>query len=104
MNIPSARTNAENIQFNYLRKDSLISIPTSYQLPKVWRNQRANLKIKIPVGKTIYLDSSLKSILTDVKNTTDMYDEDMVNKYWTMKQEGLALVNRAIPNVKPLKK
>ncbi len=104
MNIPSARTNAENIQFNYLRKDSLISIPTSYQLPKVWRNQRANLKIKIPVGKTIYLDSSLKSILTDVKNTTDMYDEDMVNKYWTMKPEGLVLVNRAIPNVKPLKK
>jgi len=104
MNVSSARMNAEEIQFSYLMKDSLINIPTSYLLPKIWRNQRANLKIKIPVGKTIYLDSSIKSILTDVKNTTDTYDEDMVNKYWTMKPEGLVLVNRAVPNVKPLKK
>ena len=85
-------------------KDSTINVQSSYLLPKIWRNQRVNLKLYIPVGKTIYLDESVKPILRDVKNTTDTYDDDMVNKYWTMKPDGLTLVNRAIPNVKPVKK
>jgi phage shock protein PspC (stress-responsive transcriptional regulator) len=104
MNISRARENAEDIPYNYEIKDSLVSVPTSYLLPKIWRNQRVNLKVKVPVGKTIYLDESLRSILKDVHNTSDTYDEDMVNKYWTMKPEGLTLVNRAVPNVKPAKK
>jgi len=104
LNTSSARQNAEDIQYSFQIKDSLVNLPSAYLLPKIWRNQRINLKFKIPEGKTIYLDESLKSILTDVKNTTDTYDEDMVNKYWTMKPEGLTLVNRAIPNVKSVKK
>jgi hypothetical protein len=55
------------------------------------------------VGKTIYLDESVKNIIWDVRNTTDTYDYDMVNKYWTMKSDGLTLVNRAVPSVKSLK-
>jgi len=104
LNISKARQNADDIPFAYQLKDSLVHVPAAYQLPKIWRNQRVNLKILVPTGKTIYLDESVKSILRDVKNTTDMYDEDMVNKYWTMKQEGLTLVNRAIPIVKSTKK
>jgi len=102
--LSSARQNAEDILFNYQMKDSTINVQSSYLLPKIWRNQRVNLKLYIPVGKTIYLDESVKPILRDVKNTTDTYDDDMVNKYWTMKPDGLTLVNRAIPNVKPAKK
>jgi hypothetical protein len=100
----SARQNAEEIPFNCVLKDSTINIQSSYLLPKIWRNQRVNLKLKIPVGKTIYIDESVQPILQDVKNTSDTFDDDMVNKYWTMKPEGLTLVNRAVPNVKPLKK
>ncbi len=104
MNFTNARQNAEDILFNYQMKDSTINVQSSYLLPKIWRNQRVNLKLYVPVGKTIYLDESVKPILRDVKNTSDTFDDDMVNKYWTMKPEGLTLVNRAIPNVKPIKK
>ena len=103
-NLSGARQNAEDVQFIYQIKDSLINIQTSYLLPKIWRNQRINLKMKVPVGKTIYLDETLKSVLSNVNNTSDTWDEDMVKKYWTMKPEGLTLVNRAIPNVKSVKK
>lgn len=102
--LSSARQNAEDILFNYQLKDSTINVQSSYLLPKIWRNQRVNLKLYIPVGKTIYLDESVKPIIHDVKNTSDTFDDDMVNKYWTMKPDGLTLVNRAIPNVKPVKK
>jgi hypothetical protein len=104
LNISNAKQNADEINYNYMIKDSLINIPKAYLLPKGWRNQRVNVKICIPVGKTVYLDESLKTILSDVRNTTDTYDEEMVNKYWTMKPDGLTLVNRAVPNVKPAKK
>jgi phage shock protein PspC (stress-responsive transcriptional regulator) len=103
-NASNADQNAEDILFNYQIKDSLVNVQPSFVLPKTWRNQRVNLKFYVPVGKTIYLDESVKPILDDVKNTADTFDDDMVNKYWTMKPDGLTLVNRATPNVKPVKK
>ncbi len=103
-NTNNARNNAEEIPFKYQIKDSLVNLKPSFILPSKWRNQRVNLKISVPVGKTIYLDESLIDILWDVKNVSDTYDDDMVNKYWTMKPEGLTLVNRAVPTGKSLKK
>jgi phage shock protein PspC (stress-responsive transcriptional regulator) len=104
LNSNSARKNAEEILFNYQVKDSLMNVQPSFVLPRAWRNQRVNLKLTVPVGKTIFLDESLKPIIHDIKNTSDTYDDDMLNKYWTMKTDGLTLVNRAVPNVKPAKK
>ena len=104
INSTVAKQNAEEILFNYQAKDSLLNFQPSFVLPSTWRNQRVNLKLTIPVGKTVYLDESLKPIIHDIKNTTDTYDDDMLNKYWTMKTDGLTLVNRAVPNVKPAKK
>lgn len=103
-NLSKARENADDVPFKYLIKDSLVNIQPAFMLPGTWRNQRVNLKIEVPVGKTIYLDESVKNIIWDVKNASDTFDYDMVNKYWTMKSDGLTLVNRAVPTVKPLKK
>jgi phage shock protein PspC (stress-responsive transcriptional regulator) len=103
-NLSKAKENADDIPFKYQVKDSLVNLQPSFLLPGTWRNQRIKLKINVPVGKTIYLDESLKNIVWDVKNTSDTYDYDMVNKYWTMKSDGLTLVNRAVTNVKSLKK
>ncbi len=103
-NLAKAKENADDIAYQYQVKDSLINFQPAFMLPGTWRNQRVNLRIHVPVGKTIYLDETLKNIIWDVKNTTDTYDGDMVNKYWTMKPDGLTLVNRAVPSVKPLKK
>jgi phage shock protein PspC (stress-responsive transcriptional regulator) len=103
-NLSKAKENAEDIPFNYQVKDSSVNLQPSFLLPGTWRNQRINLRINVPVGKTIYLDESLKNIIRDVKNTSDTDDYDMVNKYWTMKSDGLTLVNRAVPIVKSSKK
>lgn len=103
-NTRSAKQNAEDIPFVYATTDSLLNFQPNIVLNDNWRNQRINLKVNIPVGKTVYLDESLKPILRDVKNTSDTFDDDMVKKYWTMKSDGLTLVNRAIPNEKPIKK
>ncbi len=103
-NLSQARKNADDVPYTYQIKDSLVNLQPSFMLPGTWRNQRINLKITVPVGKTIYLDESVKNIIWDVKNTSDTFDYDMVNKYWTMKSDGLTLVNRAVPGVKPLKK
>jgi phage shock protein PspC (stress-responsive transcriptional regulator) len=102
-NLIKAKENADEIPFKYQIKDSLVNLQPSFMLPGTWRNQRIKLKIEVPVGKTIYLDESVKNIIWDVRNTTDTYDYDMVNKYWTMKSDGLTLVNRAVPSVKSLK-
>jgi len=103
-NAATAKNNADEIPYKFQLKDSLVNLEPAFILPSIWRNQKVNLKLKVPVGKTIYLDESLKNILWDVKNVSDTYDYEMVNKYWTMKPDGLTLVNRAIPVVKPLKK
>ena len=104
LNFTNAKQNADDILVKYQINDSLLNIQPSFVLSNNWRNQRVNLKLNIPVGKTVFLDESLKPIIHDLKNTSDTFDDDMVNKYWTMKPEGLTLVNRAIPNVKPIKK
>lgn len=98
--VTKARQNAEEIQYKYQLKDSLINLQPAYMLPENWRNQHIKLRIDVPVGKTVYLDESLKSLLWDVPNTSDIYDYDMVGKYWTMKTDGLTLVNRAAPKAK----
>ena len=103
-NFSSAQQNAAELSCDPMIKDSLVNFQSSFILPTIWRNQQVDLFLKIPVGKTIYLDESIKPIIHDIKNTTDTFDDDMVKKYWTMKPEGLTLVNRAIPNVKSIKK
>ena len=55
------------------------------------------MTLKMPENKTVYFDETIFDVLHDVENTTNTWDNDMVRKYWTMKPEGLTMVNRAIP-------
>ena len=53
------------------------------------RGQSIHLKLKVPNGKSVYLGNNLNLLLNDIKNTTNMYDGDMSNRYWTMTGGGL---------------
>ena len=69
-----------------------------------WHKQEINLLLKVPMNKTIFLSEDMTKLISDVKNTSDMWDGDMGGKYWTMKPEGLTLTQRKQPEVKSTKK
>lgn len=62
-----------------------------------------DISLKIPVGKTIVFDKKIREIIYDINSNSDLSYDDMAEKYWTMGPDGLTLVNRAVPNVKPKK-
>jgi phage shock protein PspC (stress-responsive transcriptional regulator) len=103
-NFSGAQQNAKELECDPIIKDSLVNFQSSFVVPSIWRNQKVDINLRIPVGKTVYFDKNVRPIIYDIDTTSDLSYDDMVGKYWTMKPEGLTLVNRAIPNNKPVKK
>ena len=58
-----------------------------------FRVQEIDILVKVPKGKTIYLDNSLKRIINDVDNVTNTYDQDMLGRRWKMTDRGLECVD-----------
>ncbi|NOZ47104.1 MAG: PspC domain-containing protein [Chlorobi bacterium] len=87
----NARQNANLIKYHWSQKDSLILFDPYFTIPenKKWRQQQYNIILKLPVGKTVYLDHSLIDIIYDIDNVTNTYDSKMVDKFWTMQPDGL---------------
>ena len=98
INIETARTRAETISYEYTHKDSIISFNNyfKYNYPR-WRGQDVDIILKVPVGKTIYLDQDMLQImryLDKVSNTR--LKRDMMEKYWEMTEQGLKGKNLSI--------
>jgi len=49
------------------------------------------LTLKVPEGKSVYLNQKMTSIIADIENNENMWDGDMVGKTWTMTADGLSL-------------
>ena len=47
------------------------------------------LVLKVPVGKTIYINRNMKHIINDIDNVTNTWDGDMVSRRWIMTADGL---------------
>jgi hypothetical protein len=92
-NNAEAQTNMEKIQYNFMQKDSTIHFDPYYMLQDdaKWRNQEISMVLKVPEGKSVFLGEDMKSIIDDIENVNNMWDNDMVGKYWTMTPDGLAL-------------
>ncbi|MCE1198418.1 MAG: PspC domain-containing protein, partial [Marinilabiliales bacterium] len=103
-NYSAAQKNASDIHFETTMKDSLLTLQSNYLVSSVWRNQCVDVTVKIPVGKTILFDKNIRHILYDAESNSDLSYDDMVGKYFTMKQDGLVLVNKALPSEKPVKR
>ncbi len=88
-----AQTNTEMIVYNFQQKDSVITFDPYYTLGEggKWRNQEVDIVVKVPVGKSVYLNKNLARIIYDIENVNNTWDGDMVGKYWVMTEDGLAL-------------
>lgn len=61
--------------------------------PNKWRAQEVELTIEVPVGKTVFLDRSLRGVMYDIQNVTNTHDSHMMDRYWTMTENGLECIN-----------
>ncbi len=57
------------------------------------RGQEVNLKLYLPIGKSIYLDKSLRHVIYDIDNVTRTRDRKMLGKRWVMLAEGLTCLD-----------
>ena len=92
-NHDDAVQNINDMVYQYQVTDSLITLDPWFLTgnESKWRDQRLEIILKLPVGKTVYLDKKLEEIIHDIDNVTNTLDEEMVGKFWTMKSEGLML-------------
>lgn len=88
-----AQKNVELIEYNFSQKDSTLKFDPYYFLKEnaKWRNQEVSMILKVPEGKSVYLNEKMTEIIYDIENTENMWDGDMVGKIWTMTPDGLAL-------------
>jgi len=92
-NNEEAQANMEKINYNFMQKDSTIHFDPYYMLQDdaKWRNQEVSMVLKVPEGKSVFLGEDMKDIISDIENVNNMWDNDMVGKYWTMTNDGLTL-------------
>jgi hypothetical protein len=62
-----------------------------------WLQQEVDITIKVPEGKSIYLDKDLVKIIYDIENVSNTWDGDMVGKYWKMTELGLEEEKQSLP-------
>jgi phage shock protein PspC (stress-responsive transcriptional regulator) len=86
-----ASERAKNIFYNVSQVDSLIQFDNLFKVNNAdkFRVQDVTVILKVPVGKIVYLDKSLESIMYDIENVTNTYDGDMLNHLWIMTTSGL---------------
>ncbi len=86
-----AENNSRKMNYKFEQQDTLLLLDQSFTLSRdtKFRNQRLTLILRVPVGKTIYLDDNADDIIYDIENTTNTYDRDMLGHYWMMTPAGL---------------
>lgn len=97
-----AQKNIEQIEYNFSQKDSILKFDPYYFLKDnaKWRNQEVSMILKVPEGKSVYLNKNLVELIDDIDNVENMYDGDMIDKTWTMTANGLELKNEIRMTVK----
>ncbi len=88
-----AREASSDVVYNYTLMDSTLTFDPYFVLGEgsKWRNQKVNVTVKVPVGKSVFLSNDMSEIIYDIENVTNTWDGDMVGKKWEMTAEGLAL-------------
>lgn len=86
-----ALSRAESIIYNYTIQDSTIVFNPTFELKpeEKWRAQQVKIIIKVPIGKSVFIDKKMRPLIYDIDNVTNTYDGDMINHKWTMRSNGL---------------
>jgi len=86
---------ASNINYKFSQTDSVLNLSNFFELNRIekWRMQDLKIILRVPKGKTIFLNTSLENIIYDIDNVTNTHDSKMLNRRWIMNQEGLKCVD-----------
>lgn len=89
-----AESNLRNIDYDLLQEDSVLKFGKGFNIAKgmQFRNQKIKLILKVPVGKSVHFNHEMDDIIYDIKNVTNTYDGDMIDKTWTMTENGLKCI------------
>ena len=74
-------------------EDSVLSLQPYFTIKGENKLYKRDLFItlEIPVGKTIFIDTSIVNLLDGIENTENMWDHEMTDKKWVMTDNGLSL-------------
>jgi len=89
----AALSNAENIAYQVNIQDSIINISEVFLTPLPWRNQQVKMHIYIPIGHTIYIDNSMRSILHSENKEGDSHNNLKIPAYYQMTEYGLQKID-----------
>jgi len=86
---------AKEINYNYKLDSTGIVLDEIFYLngDQKFRMQEIEIIVKVPKGKVIYLDRSLKNVVYDVDNATNTYDQDMLGRRWKMNDKELECID-----------
>lgn len=86
-----ANENARAINYHYHMEGNTLWVDELFRVDNgvKYRSQTLELKLKLPKGKVIYFDKSVKYLLDDIDNTSNTWDGDMVSRRWMMTYKGL---------------
>jgi phage shock protein PspC (stress-responsive transcriptional regulator) len=86
-----ALRNAEVIEYNVVQQDSIILFDAVYSLidKNNWRFPEVDVTVRVPEGYILYLDESIEEQLDYIKRKDYYRNDEMMNKYWIMQEEGL---------------
>ena len=90
-----ANENAKAINYSYRRVGNELIFDEVFTVEQgsKFRAQEIKMKLKLPIGKVVYFDKSVKHLLDDVDNTTNTWDGDMVDRRWKMTEKGLKCID-----------
>lgn len=94
-NKKEANDNAKSTSYSYSQKNNELIFDEIFTLHpnSKFRAQRVYAKLKLPKGKVIYFDNSVKHFLDDADNTTNTWEGDMINRRWKMTSNGLQCID-----------
>ncbi|MDA3953475.1 MAG: PspC domain-containing protein [Bacteroidales bacterium] len=92
-----ALRNADDIEYHVVQQDSIIIFDAVYSLvdKNHWRFPEVDITIRVPEGYILYLDESIEEQLDYIKFEDYYRHDEMVNKYWIMKEDGLEKYDKA---------
>ncbi len=87
--------NAKSIKYTYSQNNNELIFDEVFTIMAgtKFRAQEVNIKLKLPKGKVIYFDKSVKYFLNDVENTTNTWDGNMIGRRWKMTDRGLECID-----------
>lgn len=86
-----ALRNADDIEYHVVQRDSIILFDAVYSLidKNRWRFPEVNITVKVPEAYILFFDESIEEQLDYIKKEKYYRNDEMLNKYWIMTDEGL---------------